>query len=145
MPMPRWFRIVKHYPGFREGPTVPFLIGALRSDPDAVVSDEQSKQELGALISAMRSDMPPGHGVVLEQCSMLGTYVFKYRLGGSGLKCIGKYGHDIHDDQSLLETLWDDLGTTIRDRQFSLDPTTKSWRSFSAIERSGIKFALKQE
>lgn len=35
MTLPLWFRVVKDYPKLTKGPTLPFLIGALRPDPDA--------------------------------------------------------------------------------------------------------------
>lgn len=59
MDQPGRLRLVKDYPDNTNGPTIPFLLGALREDPDSVVSDEESRTELRDLISAVKSANPP--------------------------------------------------------------------------------------
>lgn len=83
MTHPLWFRIVRDYPKLTKGPTPPFLIGALRPDPDVAVSDDASKTEVRNLISAMRFKTPVGYGIALDWCGgKVDAHVFEARLGG---------------------------------------------------------------
>ena len=40
-------------------------------NPDAAVPDDESKEQLRALIQAMRHEMPTGQGVEIERCGPL--------------------------------------------------------------------------
>ncbi len=122
---PDWFRIIKNYPNLTNGPTIPFLLGASRPNPDAVVPDDQSKEQLRALIQAMRREMPTDQGVEVERCGPLDAHVCGLRSGG-GLKFKDMYPYDVHDDDSLVDALWSMYGETISPRNFSrekVDPT----------------------
>ena len=138
MTLPLWFRIVRDYPKLTRGPTLPFLIGALRSDSEIAVSDDVSKTEVRQLISAMRFKTPAGYGVALGWCGgNVDAHVFEARLGGQGLTHSGVYGHDVHHDDSLTEALWAEYGDKISRRTFSGEKTT--WREFNDEERVNIK------
>ena len=144
MSLPLWFRIVRDYPERTKGPTLPFLIGALRGDPDAIVPDSTSKAEVRNLISAMRSEMPHGWGVALEWCGgKVDAHIFDARMGGQGFTHDGVYGHDVHDDESLVEALWAEYGDKISSRTYSGEKTTPdaktTWRGFDDKERANIK------
>ena len=144
---PDWFRIIKNYPNLTNGPTIPFLLGALRPNPDAAVPDDQSKEQLRALIQAMRREMSTGNGVEIERCAPLDAHVFGLRSGG-GLKFKDMYPYDVHDDDSLVEALWSMYGKTISTRDFSrekADPIKGMgafWRPFNPDERRKINGIL---
>jgi hypothetical protein len=144
---PDWFRIIKNYPDLTNGPTIPFLLGALRPDPDAVLPDEESKEELRALVQAMRREMPAANGVEIERCGPLDAHVFGLRSGG-GLKFKDMYPYDVHDDESLVDALWSMYGEPISTREFSrekADPikgTKAFWRPFSPGERQTVDDVL---
>src|SRR6266446_3443630 len=137
---PDWFRIIKNYPNLSNGPTIPFLLGALRPNPDAVVPDDQSKEQLRALIQAMRREMPTDQGVEIERCGPLDAHVCGLRSGG-GLKFKDVYPYDVYDDDSLVDALWSMYGETISTRKFSrekADPikgTRAFWRPFNLHQR----------
>ena len=81
MSQPDWFRIIKAYPDNTNGPTIPFLVGALRQNFDSPVPEDKSKDELVALIQAMRNEMPTGYGVQIKM-RPAGRPCFGFLLGG---------------------------------------------------------------
>jgi hypothetical protein len=62
-----WIRILKDYPN-RFGPTVPFILGALRHPVGSVLPAEKSREELRALLVAMRDEAPDHYSVVIQGC-----------------------------------------------------------------------------
>ena len=73
--MESWLRIVECYPDFHNGPSVPFLFGAIQN-PIGVRprSEEAAKDGLRRLLSALRQ-APKGHGIRIVSCGPTHAHV----------------------------------------------------------------------
>lgn len=145
-----WFRIVKDYPN-KVGPTIPFILGALRRPVGAVAAPDASRAELRALLVAMRDDTPAPHNVVIQGCTTLGEPVVALsdhqpggfiRLDsvskpGRALYCGPSYGADVHDFESLAEALWERYAQVISEGRFSF--RNRTWHPFDQAERAKLK------
>ncbi len=145
-----WFRIANEYPNKR-GPTIPFLLGALR-EPAGTVSDEAtSRTELRALIVAMRDQTPEGHQAIITSCGTIGQLIVTVAFAGAsaaahripspsnqgrGLDVEPIYGLPVVDVDSLSEELWRRHGSEILQGHFSW--RGGEWREFDLQEREQI-------
>ena len=120
----RWIRVVKNYPN-TNGPTIPFILGALRQPVGAVAASDANREELRALLVAMRDDSPATYKVVIKECMTLREPIVTLSdhepygfirfdspsQAGHALFCESIYGLVVHDDfESLVEALWNAIG-----------------------------------
>lgn len=80
---PNWLKVIRAWcsqPG-RTGSTFPFVFGAVRSPPGAVVPDEtRAHQEFETLIAEMKSHQQEGESLAVHQCSVIKQPVITIQL-----------------------------------------------------------------
>ena len=68
-------RIIEDYPGLHMGPSVPFVVGALKEPIGAAPVDEKNgRQALSDLLTELRA-APRGRGVRIQWCGNIKAYV----------------------------------------------------------------------
>ncbi len=130
---PRWFRVANGYPNKR-GPTIPFLLGALRKPPGRLSDEGTCQAELRELLVAMRDETPDGYHTAITSCGVIGqlivtvsfarpatgaTWIASPSNAERGLYIEPIYGLPDPDLDSLAKELWRRYGDTILAGQFS--------------------------
>jgi hypothetical protein len=158
--MTPWLRIVKDA-RFTYGPTIPYILGALRHPIGKVEPPEVSKRELRALLEAMLEEITPPECVVIQPCDAIGTYVASARpLQPEGRHFIRSTKHadhvlchavdgKNHDLDSLAAALWKIHQDEICEGNFSrvpdlLIPREYKWASLrdDSREQAAIRATL---
>lgn len=153
---PEWLRIVQDYPGNNVGPTIPFLLAALRKPVGAVKPEVASRAELLALLISMRDNSPSPWRVVIQPCGGPEKLVVTLtdidrqdcvaiRSGATpgGVLYCHPLSPGIHDVDDLLEALWSEFGESINRGRFSY--VAGEWRQLSDVEITNIGALLKPE
>lgn len=153
---PAWLRIVQDYPGNKVGPTVPFLVGALRQPPGAAKNQASGREELRSLLAAMRDESPAPWNVVIQPCGgpekLVVTLTDVERhdcIGIRSTSVTGKVlychpiGSNISDIDGLVDALWGEFGNSIDGGKFSY--VGGEWRTFTDVELKSINDVLKAE
>jgi len=149
---PIWFRLVQQYPNTR-GPTIPFLLGALRTPPGAPREPETARMDLMALLLAIRDQTPEGYAVTIEPCPrikqpvvVLQGYEPSIRIesplgNGRGLNVhIGYCPDPSMGLESVAKELWELHARDIRAGRFSFHDGT--FRAFDSEELANIAKAI---
>ena len=69
---PNWLRLLELQSRRDFGLTLPFLVGALRTPPGALIhGDDENFREFEKLLLDMRNRMPAGYSVMIGPCSRL--------------------------------------------------------------------------
>lgn len=168
---PPWFRLLREQqqgqgitaagpaPGGRVGLTVPFLIGAIRTPPGTVREPAESRSDLASLLESMR-DSSSGRSVVIGECANLlqprvslagggalgnsGDAVVRDDGSPSNLFAWSQYfARDTRGVESLVEGLWNLLGSAIREGRFSY--RAGAWQEFNDDDLAFIQRALRDE
>lgn len=91
MAHPLWFRIIKDDHRNNQGPTFPYVVGAIRVDPNAPPADGHA--ELKILLQKMDGETPKGFGLKIQGCgNKVAAHIVKVVDGGSGLDWSGVSG-----------------------------------------------------
>jgi hypothetical protein len=149
----QWLRIVQDYPGNNVGPTVPFLIGALRQPPGAARPKGSGRAELRALLAAMLGESPMPWNVVIQPCGgpekLVVTLTDVKRpdcieirsatVPGRVLYC-HPVDSQVGNIDDLANALWNEFGTNIDEGKFSY--VDGEWRPFSSTEVNNINAVL---
>lgn len=153
---PPWLRIVQDHPTNKIGPTIPFLLGALRSPVGEVRDVPTSRKELGALLVEMCDEpLAPWH-VVIQPCGTPEKLVVNMSdvappgyiriespsKKGRALYCYPIHGADIHDVDSLEDALWTLWGDVISRGDFSY--VDGKWTPFTRFDKNDIATALRE-
>lgn len=72
---PRWLRIARDYPDNSSGPTLPFIIGAIREPIGDQRTPDQDREDLKALLLAMDRGAPDNSTVTIRWCEPTGEYI----------------------------------------------------------------------
>jgi hypothetical protein len=150
-----WLRILEHkeHFGFEIGPTIPFLLGAIRQAQDPSGS-EVSRQQLHDLLVEMRDSLSAPACIAIGWCGgYLADYVVELRDSKPAGECIESPVHPgnglyhvaipgVHDLDSLRDVLWDRYKEHLSKEEFSRDGETWTWRRFTTQELVCIKEAL---
>ena len=135
-----WFRIVRNYSDLVQltlGPTLPFIVGAIR-DPVGEAPDTRAagQRELYSLLKKM-NDAPVGVGVKIQFCPGIGAHVVA-AAGNSSLTWdpseLAAGGVD-----DLFGQLWDCYGDQISAGEYSKDG---DWHRFTSTEFKNIRKAI---
>src|SRR5437867_1677291 len=140
-----WFRVVKDYPN-NFGPTIPFILGALRRPVGNVLPFDESREELRALLAAMRDEVPDRYSVVIQGCANLGEPIVRLSDSepsgflrfdspskkGRALYFESFYDLPVDDFESLVKGLWERYETIISEGRFSRRNGT--WQVFDETE-----------
>jgi hypothetical protein len=132
-------RIIEDYPGFHMGPTVPFVLGALR-DPigAAPAHPDEGRIELSHLLRQL-SAAPAGRGVRIQWCRNIKAYVATSMPFVEGLAWdVEGCGPD--DFEGLVASLWQLYGTFITAGEFSIDDYV--WHSLTSDEIRTVEWLL---
>jgi hypothetical protein len=141
--MPPWYRIVKCYPDFHNGPTVPFLLGALQTPIGALFPNEKAaKQRLRWLLDTVHQDAPSGCGVRLQWCGPTRVHVLAECSLLDGFYWDRIDGCVMPDFGGLFDKLWALYGREIVNGTYSI--TDGEWAAFTAEERQQIQAALNE-
>ena len=139
--MPQWFSIVKCYPDFHNGPTVPFLLGSLQDPIGALFgSEDLAKDRLRWLLATMREQARAGSGVRLQWCGPTHAHVVADQPLLDGFYWDPIDGCEIPDLDRLFEKVWEHYGSEIIDGAYSI--TNREWNPFTPEEREKIKATL---
>lgn len=156
---PRWFTLVRRYPNTR-GPTIPFVVGALRKPIGSALSASRSRAELGFLLRAMRDDPIGNHQVAIVWCGVIGQLVVSVEFAGGvspsfyrafasditpgrALFVERTYGQEVDTFQALEAALWAAFRAPICDSRFSFHRHDASWRPFTDEEIERVAEVLK--
>src|SRR5436190_20914271 len=102
---PDWFRIVRHYPN-QIGPTVPFLLGAIRDPVGEVPTSRASAQvELRDLLGRMYDEIVPDYGVNIQWCETTDAFVVAPIWPGRSLTW-QQHTLNAHNVDTLAAELW---------------------------------------
>jgi hypothetical protein len=118
------------------GPTVPFVLGALRQPiGSAPVDENEGRKALTDLLSELRA-APPRRGVRIQWCTNIKAYV------ATSMPFVDGLAWDVteckpDDFQRLVNRLWDLYGASIMAGQFSIDDY--AWRSLTRDEIETIE------
>jgi hypothetical protein len=153
--------ITTHGPasGGRVGLTPSFLVGAMRTPPGAVGNPASSRRELSALLESMRDNVS-GRRVCIAECSNLqqpiaslteGTALGHLgdailRSGGSPSKLYAWpqcFARDSRDVESLVDSLWNILGSSVCEVRFSYRGGT--WQKFDEHDLAFIRRAFEND
>ena len=145
----KWSRVVKNYPN-KFGPTIPFILGAVRQPGGNVRPPDASREELRTLLVAMRDDAPDGYHVVIQGCANLGEPIVRLTDAPSGslrfdspskkgraLYFESFYGLPVTDFESLVDELWNRYGESIDKGLFSR--RNGEWQAFDETELAKLK------
>jgi hypothetical protein len=147
---PLWLRIVKST-RFSVGPTIPFILGALKGDSG---TDQQpGKTELHDLLLAMRDDVAPEY-VSIQSCPDIGAHVVvansppppkdRPRIASTEHPGRALYYRDldkyqVNDLEALVEALWEIHKDAISSGRFSR--RNLEWQEFNDEDRKIIAAA----
>lgn len=134
--IPAWFLIVTNYPGLHVGPTVPFLVGAIR-DPvgEAPESRSTAQEELHSLLEKMRIGTPTGYGVRIQWCTTVDAFVVGLVSHGASLSW-EPHELDASTIEGLFGKLWERYGDYICEGKYSKNG---DWHRFSEQEIAAIR------
>lgn len=146
-----WLRIARSFP---RGPSIPYILGALRTPIGAVFSDEASRAQLLDLLVTLRD--APEH-VCVQRCPDLGAHIVHPVNGpeaAEGRPCIASMtysgralhfepipGYQIDTVLSLADALWDLYREPISAGTFSRS-WGGNWHKFDSDERKRIEDQL---
>lgn len=139
---PSWFRIVRGYPNLNMGPTVSFVLGAIRNPIGRrPYSPRVAERMLRELIGKMREDAPrQGQGVRVVWCGEIGAHVISANPMVDSLSWDKVDGCEMVDHDGLSDVLWERYRDPITAGEFSLDD--RVWRRFRRDEIANIRALL---
>ena len=113
--VPAWLRIVGN-PQLKVGPTVPFIVGAIR-DPIGAAPDSRAAgmEELLELLRMMDEEAPAG--ISIQWCPSVAAYIAAC-VTGPGLTW-HTTGFDVASRDALGARLWDLYGNVITKGHYS--------------------------
>lgn len=133
---PKWLRLIDAHQrkgGF--GLTPPFLLGALRTPPGAVLDEPRTRAEFRELLESMRNETPGGTIVRISECSRLRqpiAAVVHGMAGGLGESVVHADGspsnlfawpdyfvNESRNVESLTAALWKIMGPVMCEGRFS--------------------------
>lgn len=139
--MPPWFRIVSEYPDFHNGPTIPFLIGALQQPIGTRFANKASaRAALRALLETIADEATEEHGVRLFSCPTIKEYVLTDNGLWDSFSWEPINGCAPPNLDCLFEILWTRYGEPIVEGTYSLDD--RVWREFTEEEKKTIAEVL---
>ena len=137
---PAWFRIVSN-PGLKVGPTLPFIVGAIR-DPIGAAPDSRAagNEELLQLLRMMDEEAPANYGIGIQWCPSVAAYVAACVIG-PGLTWHNT-GFDATSRDALGARLWDLYGDVIAEGHYSKNG---DWHRFTDAELKTIRRILSRD
>lgn len=148
----KWFQIVKNYPN-NFGPTIPFILGAMRQPIGQVLPPNESLEQLRDLLVALRDDAHYPYKVVIQECGGIGEPIvtlfdnvppnyLRFNSSskhGRALYVQPLYGLEINEDdfESLVKSIWDRYETVISEGHFSR--REGKWDVFDVKELANLK------
>ena len=137
---PAWLRILEHRRefGFKIGPTLPFVLGAIQEAIGKAPSSRADGQR--TLHNLLRAIEASGCGVEILWCPTTNAYV-ACSCGGDSLnwRDVDELGASI---DSLAASLWNRYGDAISSGKYSKND---DWHEFTADEAMRIKAVLQDE
>src|SRR6266571_2451306 len=138
----RWLRILEHKQefGFETGPTIPFLLGAMRQPVGKSSSPDVGRSELGYLVAEIcaHASLQWCHGIMEFAVVARGPQAhFSVNDPTNVLK-----GVDTNDASAMTKALWVRHEDPISTARFSLDRDSLEWRSYLPNEVDRIGNAL---
>ena len=154
---PPWLRIARDYPDNASGPTIPFLIGAIRDPIGATRTPEEDRGDLHALLLSMDRGAPDKSTVMIRWCGVIHEYIAeqhneyiptKYTAASTTAKSLDwrirpEDAPNVADLQALEAFLWQRYEGALSEQRFSW--IDQDWRPFSPPERSKIQATLENE
>jgi hypothetical protein len=151
-----WLRILNYKTefGFERGPTIPFILGALRQPIGFPATRDESKKQLRDLLVDMRDGLQGPACVVIRRCGGIDALVVELldsepkgpRRIASPLDPTRALYHEatlgVHDIESLTAALWTLHRDPLSTGRFSRDRDSQDWREFRDWERERIRKAL---
>jgi hypothetical protein len=138
--MKPWFRIVRFYPDFHMGPTIPFLVGATQVPigrlPD---SEEIAKNALRNLLKAFQ-ESSEAMGVRIQWCNSTGAHVMTVSPFVDRFDWEPIDGCVPPDWDCLFSVLWRRYGDFISAGEYSIDAHV--WHRFFPDELEKIEITL---
>lgn len=135
--LPGWYRIVTEF-GFPNGPTVPFLLGAVVVRPlnvapkDAVVA----QRALYELLQTMNNS---GYRVLVRDCPSTDAFVVVSNAGYGTKSLEWQADLNVTTVDALFGKLWTKHSVEICAGRFSRNRTTDEWEPFSDAELARIR------
>ena len=138
----QWLKILaqKQDFGFETGPTIPFLLGAMRQPIGDPSSPEAGRRELGELVAQFQvhAKLQWCHGIEEFAVVARGPQTpFTISDPTGALK-----GIDPEDVSAMTDALWTRYQEFITTGRFSRDRDKKEWRVYRDHERNRIGTAL---
>ena len=138
--VPAWLRIVRN-PQLKVGPTLPFIVGAIRAPlGDAPGSRTTGQEELFELLRMMDEEAPADCGISIQLCTSVDAHV---------VACITEPGLTWHTSgidatsrDALGGRLWELYGDVIATGRYSKNG---DWYRFSEPELKAIRTVLRGE
>jgi hypothetical protein len=137
---PDWFKILTDIdpPLWSKGPTIPFILGAIRFLDVAPPSRATGQIELRGLLRRMEREAPPHYGVCITPCPSAGHIVVAH---GNSLTWDPYDFPNIATVDALTGRLWSLYGDQISEGKYSINRDGK-WHTFEPPEISAIRAAL---
>lgn len=136
---PDWFRVIKDC-GFDNGPTLPFIMGAIRTPlGEAPPSRAEGQVELHQLLTRMDAEaLEDGYGIFIEMCLKLHVYVAAKRRPAQ-VSLDWQNSLKAHNVATLTAELWGMYGDFIERGEYSKNGT---WHPFTRSEKARIRKTL---
>ena len=135
--VPAWIRIIRN-PQLRVGPTLPFIVGAIRAPIGAAPGSRAAGQEeLFELLRMMDEEAPADCGVSIQWCPSVDAHVAA-SVTEPGLTWHAS-GFDATRRDALGARLWERYGDVIAQGHYSKNG---AWHGFSEGELRTIRTVL---
>lgn len=149
---PKWFRIARDYPDNVSGPTLPFIIGAIREPIGDKRTPDEDREDLKALLLAMDGGAPDKSSVMIRWCGPTREYIAEVhpeyiptKFNAGSAKPAKRLdwrieGEDVPNLEALESFLWRRYEGPLSRQEFSW--VDKDWHEFSPDERTKIQATL---
>ncbi len=135
--VPAWLRIIRN-PQLQVGPTLPFIVGAIRTPIGAAPGSRAAGQEeLFELLRMMDEDAPADCGVSIQWCPSVDAHVAA-SVTEPGLTW-RDLGFDVPHRDALAARLWECYGDVIAQGHYSKNG---AWHGFAEVELRTIRTVL---
>jgi hypothetical protein len=152
---PAWLRIARDYPDNVSGPTLPFIIGAIRDPIGAARTPEEDRHDLHELLLAMDRGAPDKSTVIIRWCVPTREYIaevhpeyFPTKYNTVSAKPVKHLdwrieGEDVPDLEALESFLWRRYEGPLSRQEFSW--VDRDWHELSPDERAKIQATLNDD
>ena len=138
--VPTWLQLICNL-RLKVGPTLPFIVGAIRDPIGAAPDDRASGQkELFELLRMMDEEAPDDCGISIQYCSTVDAHVATC-VTKSGLTW-DRSGFDVAHRDALGAKLWECYGDVIANGHYSKNAT---WHGFTEGELRTIRTVLGED